>query len=182
MKIEDELRQTLRDRAGKVRAAPDAAWERFGTRRRGPRPRERLVAATVAFAVFAAAALLVWHAFAPTRTPMREEPRPSATFARYFFSASGTGIRGVLEVASSPPSICYSTPSVGSPPVIRPISLVSSPSGQVKVTYAPTVTGDFCDKTVSRELTSDLIANPDDYRVRWQPISGGATEDSALVD
>jgi hypothetical protein len=97
---------------------------------------------------------------------------PSITFARYFFSASG--IRGVLEVSSSPTTICYSTQSY--PP--RPISIIPVPSSEVlahaEVSYAPRE-NDFCDKTVRPAFAAALLADPSGYQVRWRPRPGGPT-------
>jgi hypothetical protein len=104
------------------------------------------------------------------------EPKRSSsstvTFARYFFSASGLG--GVLEVGSSPPSICYSTQSYPA----RPISIISEPSSgvpaHVEVSYAPR-DNDFCDSTVRPALAAGLLADPSAYQVRWRPRHGGPT-------
>jgi hypothetical protein len=103
---------------------------------------------------------------------------PSITFARYFFSASG--IRGVLEVSSSPTSICYSTQSYPT----RPISIIPGPSSGVladaEVSYAPR-DNDFCDKTVRPALAAALLADPSGYQVRWRPRPGGPTELSSFT-
>jgi hypothetical protein len=104
------------------------------------------------------------------------EPKRSSsstvTIARYFFSASG--LRGVLEVGSSPPSICYSTQSYPA----RPISIISEPSSgvpaHVEVSYAPR-NNDFCDSTVRPALAAGLLADPSAYLVRWRPRHDGPT-------
>jgi hypothetical protein len=104
------------------------------------------------------------------------EPKRSSsstvTIARYFFSAPG--LRGVLEVGSSPPSICYSTQSYPA----RPISIISEPSSgvpaHVEVSYAPR-NNDFCDSTVRPALAAGLLADPSAYQVRWRPRHGGPT-------
>jgi hypothetical protein len=104
---------------------------------------------------------------------------PSVTFARYFFSASG--IAGVLEVSSSPPSICYSTQS--NPP--RPISIVPGPAYAVivahaEVSYAPR-NNDFCDRTAKLALVTGLLADPSVYHVRWRPHPGSPTTFSSFI-
>ena len=116
--------------------------------------------------------------------PSTSAPTGSITFARYFFSASG--IRGVLEVDSSPPSICYSTQS--SP--ARPIDIIPGPvfvsgpspgvSADAEVSYAPR-DNDFCDRTVSPDLAAALIADPSAFHVRWRPIPGGPTASSSFT-
>src|SRR5437879_4582343 len=99
-----------------------------------------------------------------TRTlPSRSSSEPSITVARYFFSASG--ISGVLEVSSSPPSICYSTQSNPA----RPIEIQALPVGaiaHVKESYVPR-NNDFCDKTVRTALAADLLLHPSSYQVVW---------------
>lgn len=107
-------------------------------------------------------------------TPVTSSPAP---FARYFFLASGD--RGVLEVSSSPPSICYWTQSFPA----RPISIVPGPAATMlthaAVTYVPHL-GEFCDRSVSRSLTVAMIAHPSAYQVRWSPRPGSATTFSLL--
>jgi hypothetical protein len=96
--------------------------------------------------------------------------------ARYFFSASG--VRGVLEVDTSPPSICYSTQS--SP--IRPIKIVPTRAiSHVEESYAPGGGPTFCDRAVSRALAADMIADPSGYQVVWSPSPGDPTAFSPLL-
>lgn len=106
----------------------------------------------------------------PEAVPSSSTPSPSITFARYFFSASGIG--GVLEVSSSPPSICYSTQSNPA----RPIDIIPGPSStgraDAEVSYAPRK-NDFCDRAVRPTLAADLLADPSGYQVRWAPLRGG---------
>lgn len=114
----------------------------------------------------------------PAAVPSSSTPSPSTTFARYFFSASG--IRGVLEVSSSPPSICYSTQSYPA----RPIDIIPGPSSFVfahaEVSYAPR-NNDFCDRTVRPAVVAALLAHPSAYQVRWRPRSGGPTAFSSFT-
>jgi hypothetical protein len=63
MKIEDEIRETLRERAGRVDIDPQHAWDRLASRREQPSGRDRVVTIAVAFAVFAAAAIFAWRSF-----------------------------------------------------------------------------------------------------------------------
>ena len=91
------------------------------------------------------------------------------TVARYFFSASGVG--GVLEVSTAPPSICYETQSAP----IRPIKIqVHSEGmiGRVEESYAPQGNR-FCDRSVRSALAADMILDPSGYRVVWSPHPGG---------
>ena len=102
---------------------------------------------------------------------------PILRFNRYFFAASG--VRGVLEVSSSPPSICYSTQSYPA----RPISIIAEPPyslSRTEVSYAPS-SGSFCDRTVHPALVTDLLAHPSAYRVRWRPRPGAITAYSSLT-
>jgi hypothetical protein len=114
------------------------------------------------------------HEAVPSSSPSR----PSITFARYFFSASGIG--GVLEVSSSPPSICYWTQSYPA----RPISIIPTPSSGVlaraEVSYVPRHS-DFCDRTVRPALAGALLAEPSGYQVRWRPRPGGSTAFSSFT-
>lgn len=114
----------------------------------------------------------------PVAVPTSSTSSPSVTFARYFFSASG--IRGVLELSSSPPSICYSTQSYPA----RPIDIIPGPSSvtlpHAEVSYVPR-NNDFCDRTVSRTLAADLLADPSGYQVRWRPRPGGPTAFSSFT-
>ena len=114
----------------------------------------------------------------PAVVPSSSASSPSITFARYFFSASG--IRGVLEVSSSPPSICYSTQSFPA----RPISIIPGPSSGVfahaEVSYVP-VNGDFCDRAVRPALAAALLAEPSGYQVSWRPRPAGPTAFSSFT-
>jgi hypothetical protein len=110
--------------------------------------------------------------------PTRSTSSPSVTFARYFFLASG--IEGVLEVSSAPPSICYSTQSYPA----RPIAIIREPSpdllAHAEVSYAPH-NNDFCDRAVQVALAAALVADPSGYQVRWRPRPGGPTAFSSLI-
>ena len=105
-------------------------------------------------------------------------PGPPITFARYFFSASGIG--GVLEVSSSPTSICYSTQS-NAP---RPISITRAASGgggleeTVEVSYTPDNNG-FCDRT-EPTLVAALLSDPSGYQIHWRPRPGESIAISAF--
>lgn len=114
----------------------------------------------------------------PVAIPTSSTSSPRIRFARYFFSASGIG--GVLEVSSAPPSICYSTQSYPA----RPIAIIPGPSqdllARAEVSYAPN-NNDFCDRTVQAALASSLIADPSGYQVRWRPRPGGPTAFSSLI-
>lgn len=104
-------------------------------------------------------------------------PGSPVTFARYFFSASG--IAGVLEVSSSPASICYSTQSYPA----RPISFTRGSSGggsegRVEVSYTPDNNG-FCDKT-EPALAAALLSDPSGYQIRWRPRPGDPIEFSGF--
>jgi hypothetical protein len=114
----------------------------------------------------------------PVAVPTSSTSSPSITFARYFFSASR--IRGVLEVSSAPPSICYSTQSYPA----RPIAIVPKPSpdlvARAEVSYAPG-NNDFCDKAVRASLAAALLTDPSGYQVRWHPRRGGPTAFSSLI-
>lgn len=73
MRIEDRVREAMRERARAVRSAPDRWAEIEEGASPQPPPRRqpsgrRAVAAAVAFAVFAASAILVWAAFRPADT------------------------------------------------------------------------------------------------------------------
>lgn len=143
----------------------------------GPRPTSRVGAALLALVITIAGG---WMAYAALRDTGGRQPltsSPSITINRYFFSASGIG--GVLEVSSSPPSICYSTQSYPA----RPIEIVPGPSStaiaHAEVSYAPR-NNDFCDRTVSLTLAADLLANPSGYQVRWHPLPGGPTAFSSF--
>lgn len=95
-------------------------------------------------------------------------PSPSPTlkpvttrYARYLFVAPDD--TGVLEVTSHPARICYSTQSYPA----RPITIVQGTSLPV-ATYRPG-RGTFCDRQVSEEAASRLIADPSSFAVRWSP-------------
>lgn len=110
----------------------------------------------------------------PVRDPM---PEPPITSARYVFSASG--VRGVLDVSSSPPSICYSTQSDPA----RPIKIQALPAGaiaHVEESYSPR-TDNFCDGTVTSALATDLLADPSGYQVVWSPRPDGSGAFSSLA-
>ncbi len=101
--------------------------------------------------------------------PASSTSGPPITAARYFFSASG--LKGVLEVSLSPPSICYSTQSYPA----RPIEIQALPVegiAHVEESYAPH-NNNFCDRTVRPALAADLLVNPSGYLVRWRPRAGG---------
>jgi len=79
MSIEDDVREALVSRSARVIGTPDTAWERFGSRPSRPSPGGRLIAATVACVVFAAASVLLWRALTPARTPTVRVPVPYAS-------------------------------------------------------------------------------------------------------
>jgi hypothetical protein len=168
---------------------PETVLGRF--ERVGPRDGTRLIASglmRIGTARWEIASALVLFSMLfgctgpPDATPSDSTSSQSVTFARYFFSALGT--QGVLEVSSSPPSICYSTQS--SP--ARPISIVPSgvmgPSpgvvNQAEVSYVPR-TNDFCDRDVDPALAAALITHPSGYQVRWRPGPGAPTASSSFT-
>ncbi len=112
----------------------------------------------------------------PEAVPKDSISSPSITIARYFFSASGIG--GVIEISSSPVSICYETQSYPA----RPISIVPRASSEVQteVSYAPR-NANFCDRTVKPALAAALVADPSGYQVRWRPRSNGPTAFSSFA-
>jgi hypothetical protein len=68
MTIEDRVREAMRERAGRVRSASDR-WSEVEQGPMAPASKpsgHRAIAAAVAFALFAAAAFLVWSALRPT--------------------------------------------------------------------------------------------------------------------
>jgi len=140
-------------------------------------PRTRWGLGTVV-AVSLSAVVACTGPVAPSRSPSSP-----ASFARYFFSASG--IQGVLEVSQSPPSICYSTQSNPALPIsIVPASLgLDAPSpGAVSgaaASFAPKDNG-FCGM-VTPALAEGLIANPPGYLVRWHPSPDGPTASSSFT-
>jgi hypothetical protein len=103
---------------------------------------------------------------------------PAPAFARYFFKAPDD--TGVLEVSSSPSSVCYSTQSA--PP--RPIDVVSQPIDHmphVELSFTPTTSGTYCDDTVHEALVRDLIDHPESYRIVWRPQEQDAQTNSRLT-
>jgi hypothetical protein len=110
MKIEDEIRETLRGRVDRVDADPARAWDRLGSRREQPSRRDRVVTIVIAFAVFAAAAVFTWRSFDRTEsiTPVPATPR-GASLELSFAESRGWQARSgypagaigpVLEVAN----------------------------------------------------------------------------------
>ena len=100
----------------------------------------------------------------------------SQTFQRFFFEARGIG--GVLEVATSPPSVCYSTQS--SPR--RPIDVITRSGGVVlSVATDADARPFFCDRAVDAQLAKDLIDHAADFRIRWKPDPAGPWEVSTLT-
>ncbi len=154
--------------------------------RKAPRSKRRAAAGGLAGVILlvGVASFVLLHADQPSRvsggapSPMGSTSSPSTTIARYFFSASGIG--GVLEVSSSPASICYETQSYPA----RPISIVTGPSSQVlphaEVSYAPD-NNNFCDRTVKPTLAAALLADPSGYQVRWRPQPNGPTAFSSFA-
>jgi hypothetical protein len=144
MSIEDEVRQALRNQAAHAPISEDA-WAQIGERMqdpaqrqfdRGPRPRHRGVIVAVAFALFAAASVLVWSVFAPGTGPgsvagwsRYQDPNgwsmryPSSwhltTFRRVcladFNGAMVSNVPGVYHSTQSPQS-CYWPPNMASLP------------------------------------------------------------------
>lgn len=104
---------------------------------------------------------------------VRSEPAAS-DFARFFFSADR--VNGVLEVQTSPPSICYD-------PVGR-LSIVRNPQQSrmpVLASFSPqNDLSDFCD-SIDPMIARGIIDHPDSYAVRWQPTPGGAEVVSLLT-
>ncbi len=114
----------------------------------------------------------------PVAVPSSSTSSPTITIDRYFFSAAG--LRGVLEVSSAPPSICYSTQSYPA----RPIRIIPKPSSEVPVhaeVFLAPHNNDVCDNTVSPSLAAALLADPSGYQVRWRPRRGGPTAFSSLI-
>jgi hypothetical protein len=79
MKIEDRVRETLHDQAERMTpgdSLPDVLRRVEEPDRRDHEPSRRLVAAVVAFAVFAAAGVFAWHALRPlaARHPVSHSP------------------------------------------------------------------------------------------------------------
>jgi hypothetical protein len=99
-------------------------------------------------------------------------------FERFFFSASG--VRGVLEVQTSPPSICYDTQSFPA----RPIEILLLPPVEGRVTavasYSPP-RAEYCDRSVSEAITRDIIDNPSRYAISWRPDPGADPTTSRLI-
>jgi hypothetical protein len=93
-------------------------------------------------------------------------------FRRYAFVQRQA--RGVLEVDSEPPSICYSTQSLPA----RPIALVNA-DGDTLASYSPG-RGTFCDRPTSAGLVAVLLEDPGTYRVRWSPLVGEPVVESSL--
>lgn len=104
---------------------------------------------------------------------VRSEPAAS-NFARFFFSADR--VSGMLEVQTSPPSICYD-------PVGR-LSIVGNPQlGPMRVLASFSPQNDlstFCDRSIDPMIVRGIIDHPDSYAVRWQPTPGGAEVVSLL--
>jgi Tol biopolymer transport system component/thiol-disulfide isomerase/thioredoxin len=95
--------------------------------------------------------------------------------ARYFFTADG--VRGVLEVTTSPPSLCYSAQTAIAPAIRL---AARSPISHVEASYEPT-TGTFCDRTLSAALARDLIDSPAGYMIEWRPDPSGPLRFSPLA-
>ncbi|HJX06994.1 MAG TPA: hypothetical protein VJ736_02885 [Actinomycetota bacterium] len=74
MKIEDELRSALRERANTVAPDDEAAWVSFERRGDRAKPSRRIVAGAVAIAVAIAAFALVERAFAPAPAVQPSSP------------------------------------------------------------------------------------------------------------
>jgi hypothetical protein len=80
MKIEDELRSTLGERAERVRSDDETAWSRFALRGKPSDTAKRIAAAVVAVAVAVGAMVLVIEGFAPNHeTEPRTSPSPVYT-------------------------------------------------------------------------------------------------------
>jgi hypothetical protein len=101
---------------------------------------------------------------------------PTAEYARYFFvSPKDTG---VLEVTTTPPSICYSTQSYPA----RPITIVMRDQDppQAVAVYQPG-RGTFCDRQLRQDVAVRLIADPSSFVVRWSPQAGQPITETALA-
>jgi hypothetical protein len=106
----------------------------------------------------------------------KPEPSTTLTFQRYFFDAPND--RGVLEVSTADPSICYSTQSYPS----RPIVIVATNDGAAHpvATYEPKG-GEFCDRHVNPDIERRLIDHPESFLIRWSPQEGEPVVGSSLV-
>ncbi len=94
MKIEDDLRRALHDRARLVDVDPVEAWTRFDGAGPEPRVGRRLIAGAVAFAVFFGAAGLVWRMLreSPTvSTPAQAQQYESAKQLMAALRTAGVG-------------------------------------------------------------------------------------------
>lgn len=114
-----------------------------------------------------------------TFRPTQSSTSASSAFRRFFFSTPF--YNAVLEVGTSPPSICYSTG--GSP---LPIRIQTEPAPGVwntVVAYAPPKGSsvDFCDRSVSPALAADIIARPWAYSIAWRDRAGGQVAHSSLI-
>jgi hypothetical protein len=121
--------------------------------------------------------VLVWITFVSCTSSPKPEPTATPAFARYFFVAPAD--RGVLEVATGPASICYSTQSYPA----RPISIVFSKddgASRPVATYKPEA-GTFCDRQISAEVASRLFEDPAAFVVRWSPQVGERVIETKLI-
>ena len=101
-------------------------------------------------------------------TPPSSAPSVAPGAARLFFTAPSD--TGVLEVTTSPPSICYSTQSFPA----RPIHIQAQPPqsvGQVVGAYRPDG-ATYCDRSIRASLAADIIAEPSGYLIVWHPQAG----------
>lgn len=101
-------------------------------------------------------------------TPPSSPPSVAPGAARFFFTAPSD--RGVFEVTTSPPSICYSTQSFPARP-IRIQALPPQSISHVEGVYRPDGAS-FCDRSISAALANDIIADPSGYRIVWHPQVG----------
>ena len=90
MKIEDEVRDALRERAEGVSASVDQAWSKLNAPHAAPSGGKRVAAALVALAVFTGALLLLARTFAPNTT---SQQRASTTYD------NATGLAAALHDA-----------------------------------------------------------------------------------